>query len=391
LAQLLKYPVTAKKLLQYIPENEFAGIIKETGVDYQVKKLYGKNLFYLLLYGLLESTRISQRSLEDVYKSNKFRILFNLVNPKDFKFNALSARLSNINVDFFERTYTILYNEFSHIINYKEAHDYKLTRVDSTMVCEAANKIEAGMVVGKKKDGKKQVKYTISLTDLLPSSADVYTEQAALSEDITIPKSILKDIDKKMDHVFVFDRGVKGRKNYCELSANGVRFITRINENAKHVVIESQDVPEDLKIGNLRILSDEKIFLLRDKKILDTPFRLIKTINSQNEPLWFLTTIFDLPINMILYIYKRRWDIEVFNRFIKQELNFKHFLSTSLNGIKVTLYMTLILAMLILIYKKFNNVGYKTAKRRFYFELDELILNIAISATGGNPKLILRC
>jgi hypothetical protein len=391
LVQILSQKVTAKQLLQYIPEEKFAGLIKETGVDYQVKKLFGKNLFYLLLYGLLETTRVSQRSLEDVFKSNKFKLLFNLIKPKDFRYNALSQRLANINAEFFESVYGLIYDDFSQAFSDRDALKYKLTRVDSTMVCEAANKLEAGMTVGKKKNGKKQIKYTISLTDLLPSSVEVFTQQSALSEDITIPQAILKDLDKKLDHVFVFDRGVHGRKYFCELDENGVRFITRINENSRHKVLKSIKIPKNLKVGNLTILSDEKVYLISDKKVFYTPFRLIKTINSKNEPIWFLTNIFEFSISEVIWGYKRRWDIEVFNRFIKQELNFKHFLSTNLNGIKVVLYMTLILAMLILIYKKFNEVGYKTAKRRFYYEVDDLILYMAIVASGGNPRLVLRC
>jgi len=70
--------VTAKQLLQHIPEELLADLAQETRVDYQVKKTFGKNFFYLLLYGLLETTRVSQRSLEDVFKSPKFKFLFNL-------------------------------------------------------------------------------------------------------------------------------------------------------------------------------------------------------------------------------------------------------------------------------------------------------------------------
>lgn len=52
--------------------------------------------------------------------------------------------------------------------------------------------------------------------------------------------------------------------------------------------------------------------------------------------------------------------------------------------------MTLILAMLILIYKRINGVGYKTAKRRFYYELEDEILEAAIKLSGGDPNLVFR-
>ena len=80
----------------------------------------------------------------------------------------------------------------------------------------------------------------------------------------------------------------------------------------------------------------------------------------------------------------------MFFRFIKQELNFTHFISVSENGIKIILYMTLILAMLILIYKKINKIGYKTAKRRFHIEMCDLVTAVIVVYCGGDPKLVFR-
>jgi hypothetical protein len=52
--------------------------------------------------------------------------------------------------------------------------------------------------------------------------------------------------------------------------------------------------------------------------------------------------------------------------------------------------MTLIVAMLVLIYKKANNLGYKTAKRRFVLELRELITGIMIVFSGGDPSKVFK-
>ena len=207
MAQISKNKITAKELLELIPESEFARLIEDSGIDYQVKKLFGRNLFYLLLYGLLESTRVSLRSLEDVYKSKKFKHLFQLFNQKNIKYNTISTRLSKIDNEFFENVYNLVYERFSSLFEEHQALTYKISRVDSTMVVEAANKIEEGMVA----NGKKQIKYTFSLTEMLPSSIEVFTDQSSSSEDITIPQVILNNLDKKQDNIFVFDRGFNSR------------------------------------------------------------------------------------------------------------------------------------------------------------------------------------
>jgi hypothetical protein len=338
----------------------------------------------------LESTRVSLRSLEDVYKSRKFKHLFQLFSQKNIKYNTISSRLSKIDIEFFENIYKLVYEKFSTLVEEQQALTYKITRVDSTMVSEAANKIEEGMVVGWKRDGKKQIKYTLSLTEMLPSSVEVFTDKSVLSEEVSLSEVILKNIDKKDDNIFVFDRGLQSRAKLSEINKQDIKFVTRIREVARHEILRSYDVPDDYVVGNLRILSDEKVFLFNKHEKVKTPFRLIKTINEESKPLWFLTNEYSLPIDEVIRVYKRRWDIEVFFRFIKQELNFKHFLSTKTNGIKVVLYMTLILAMLILIYKKINGLGYKTAKRKFYFELEDEIIDAAIRLSGGDPNLVFR-
>jgi len=390
--QILKNDnISAKQLLQFIPEELLADLAQETHVDYQVKKTFGKNFFYLLLYGLLETTRVSQRSLEDVFKSSKFKFLFNLTDQKNFKHNTISTRLANINYVYFEKIYQYTYELFSNEFSAQDAAKYKITRVDSTMVCETANKLAEGMTVGKKKNGKKQIKYTISLTDMFPSSVEVFSKQSELSEDLTIPKVVLKNIDKKKNNIFTWDRGVIKRKNLSDIASEGFIFVTRINTNSKTKILCENKIPENPKHRNLTIFNDQYVYLYGDNKIVETEFRLIKTVNEENESLWFLANNkIELSAKEILDVYKRRWDIEVFNRFIKQELNFSHFLSTNINGIKVVLYMTLILSMLILVYKKINNLGYKTAKRRFYYEIDELIMSIVVVYCGGNPELMLR-
>ncbi|KAA6327900.1 hypothetical protein EZS27_023145 [termite gut metagenome] len=60
------------------------------------------------------------------------------------------------------------------------------------------------------------------------------------------------------------------------------------------------------------------------------------------------------------------------------------------NGIEVMLYMTLIVAMFVLIYKRTNEIGYKTAKRRFAMELQNLIISMIVVECGDDPSLFFK-
>ena len=232
--------IGVEDLLKLIPEDLLLDLAKETNVDYQVKKLYGRNVFNLLLFALIEKERIGLRGLE--------------------AYQSVYEQCSQ------------LYDE--SVLSLK----YKITRVDSTMVCQNACKLEQGINVGSKKDGKKQIKYTINLTNMFPSSVEVFTEQSCISENLTIPKAILKVLDKRKDNVFVFDRGVSDRKVFCELDKNDCSFVTRVQVDARHVVVEDHNPPSGLVVGNLTVLKDQRVYLYRTgPNVVEHPFRLIQT------------------------------------------------------------------------------------------------------------------
>ncbi|WP_245600474.1 transposase [Flavobacterium daejeonense] len=190
-----------------------------------------------------------------------------------------------------------------------------------------------------------------------------------------------------------------------DFEEKSVKFIIRAKENRKFEEIESFLISSSLKKwGDWEIIKDSKVKLYTGKPIenkrgnlhfrqekVETKFRLVVIKNEKtNKEFWFLTNEFELTAKEIADYYRKRWDIEVFFRFLKQELNLSHLVSLNKNGIQVMVYMTMIAAMLLLIYKKANNLGYKTAKRRIAMELRDMITAILIIFAGGNPDKVFK-
>ena len=74
------------------------------------------------------------------------------------------------------------------------------------------------------------------------------------------------------------------------------------------------------------------------------------------EKKFVLTNIFDFPVSKILELYKMRWQIELFFKWIKQNLRIKHWIGHNENAIKIQLYTALIAFVLIrLIQEEINN------------------------------------
>lgn len=381
------------QLLSLIPDEDIRKIAKRTHVDYYAKILDGKSMLCLILYSLIECQRNSLRTMEDIFNSSSFKFLFNLDSNRRVRYNSISERLSVINLDFFKRSYELIHSQFSQYYSEEEIENLHLIRVDSTMVAEAANKFKNGMNIGKKKDGKKQIKYTIAFDGKYPCMSALFTDKGYLSEDLAIPKVVYAYAEKNKNCVFVFDRGVSKRQVLCNLNQHSSFFVTRLKDNFRYRVINQIEDGGKRGIGSLQLISDRTIQLgtPNSKQFLEDHFRLIIAINPKTKITYsFLTNLFDTKVEEILSFYKKRWDIEVFFRFLKQELNLVHITSTSENGMMVMMYMTMIASMLVLTYKRMNNVGYKTAIRRISFELNEFIIKLIVKQCGGDPSLVFR-
>ena len=119
-------------------------------------------------------------------------------------------------------------------------------------------------------------------------------------------------------------------------------------------------------------VQDSVVYLFEDgAKLLKKRLRLVQYRRLKDgQLLSFVTNLWQLPASVIAEAYRRRWDIEVLFRFMKQEMNLTHFVCNDRNAIAVMLYFTMITAMLVLIYKKRNGItSYKLAKIQFFKEL----------------------
>jgi predicted transcriptional regulator len=387
--------ISVSELLSLLPDEELNKIARRTKVNYYVKVLDGKSIFCLILYALVECQRNSLRTMEDIFNSPQFKFLFNLDSSQTVRHSSISERLSVINIEFFHQAYDLTYKYFSTYYNRIQRENARLIRVDSSMVAEAANKLIDGMNIGRKKDGKKQIKYTVAFDGELPCMTKIFTNRQCLSEDTTIPQVVFDYARKDRSAIFTFDRGVGKRETFRKLSQQGTSFVTRINPRAKYKLVRELENGNNRLVGSLQLIKELEVQLPKNRKehwvFPEETFRLTITRHPEDgTEYWFLTNLFDIDVEEVLKYYKKRWDIEVFFRFLKQELNFSHITSTNPNGIAVMMYMTMITAMMVLIYKKLNNVGYKTAVRRISLELNELIIKMIVNHCGGDPSLVFR-
>ena len=399
------HKVGVNHLLGVIPESLLANLSKTTKVDHYAKVLHGKKLFYLLMYGILENEKLSQRTLEDTFNDSVFKLIFNLDEEEKVRRSSISERLSKINPDYFKQIYECIYEQFSESYSLTEREKYNLIRVDSSMVSETVGKLVEGL---DNKSGKKAVKYSIAFDGVLPCGSNVFTSPSYASEDIALPEAVMNHVKKENNYknIYVMDRGLQSTRTMKTFTKDNIAFICRVKENRKYVELESLIAKnQNLDLGESTLIKDCKVqlytgILINNKRgkthhkqeLVNHNFRLVivQSKVEQDKQYYLLTNDFEISAKEIAQAYRRRWDIEVFFRFLKQEMNVSHLVSLNKNGIQVMLYMTLIVAMLILIYKKANKIGYKTAKRRFSMEIRDLAIAIIVVQCGGDPKLFFK-
>lgn len=372
-----------EKLLRLIPSKKLDFLGAETKVDYQVKKLRGNTIFKLILFSMLNSQKLSLRVMESFCSSAHFK-KYAGVGKINTRYNSIRDRICTINPEYFEKLFDTIFKIYNHELREEKA----LVKVDSTYVSIAGNLVNWSLKSGNPNNYHKQIKYGVSLKGNLPCHVRIFTERQFLSENLALGETILHTLAIK-ESIITFDRGLQSRKVFDEMDANNILFVGRTYTECTKKQVEKKVVPKKPKSSSVSIVSDITCTLrIHSQGWTKSRYRLIKgRIDETQEEICFVTNYLDASPYEIAAIYRQRWDIEIFFRFLKHNLNLNHLVSRNQNGIRVMISMTMILAILILAYKKLNKIkGYKIAKLKFEIELDNCLLKEIVRLCGGNPQ-----
>ena len=151
---------------------------------------------------------------------------------------------------------------------------------------------------------------------------------------------------------YVFDKGYCDYAWWNRIDAGGARFVTRLKSNAAVTVVCTRQVPS-LDAG--QILGDEVVrFTHRSNRgghrnTYDGLLRRIEVARPGEPPLVLVTNDLSAPAAEIAQIYRQRWQIELFFKWIKQHLRIKRFLGENENAIRIQILTALIAYLLVAI------------------------------------------
>ena len=166
----------------------------------------------------------------------------------------------------------------------------------------------------------------------------------ALTDGKTHDLSAARALQLPKGSIVVMDRGYNDYAWYKQLNNNGIFFVTRLKTNARYRVIERR------KVLKTKGLTSDQTIQLTGARAKHCPIRLRRIGYKDADTdihYTFLTHHFKLAARTIADIYKARWQVELFFKWIKQNLKIKRFLGTSKNAVLTQIWIAMCVHLLL--------------------------------------------
>jgi len=178
---------------------------------------------------------------------------------------------------------------------------------------------------------------------------------ASLHEGNRHEVASLDDIPVYPGSGYVMDRGYVDFLRLHQLHAAGAFFVTRLKSGIRYYVGESR--PVDKTVG-LRCDQTIRLNSRKGRRDYPDPLRRISYVDPQSgQALVFLSNWFALEAFVVAQVYRRRWGIETFFRWLKQHLRLRGFFSNSPNGVRIQIWSALCAHLLVAIAKQRKNLS----------------------------------
>jgi len=181
---------------------------------------------------------------------------------------------------------------------------------------------------------------------------------------------------------YVADKGYTDFRRLYKIHKHGSFFVTRAKKNLQFKRMYSRKV--DATTG---VLNDQigKLVVYKSKNEYPEKLRRIRFYDCEhNKYLVFLTNNMTLEASEIAFLYKKRWEVEIFFRWMKQHLKIKSFWGTTMNAVKIQVYCAIIAYCLVAL------VGNKLKVDRPIYEILQ-ILSISLLDKTPMREILTKC
>ena len=339
----MKYHNTIfNQLLNMLPRYRFEQSVKSTQANRYTKHFTAWNQLLVNLYAQVSG----KKSLRDIETGLKMQ------QNSWYHLGLTNAVRSTISYANNKRPYQIAENTFYHLLekckDVTPKHKFRfknpLYTLDATVIDLCLSMFPWAKF--RKRKGALKIHTLLDHRGTIPSFiviTDAKQHEVKVAQNLFLPVSL--------DSIITVDKAYVDFQWLYGLKQRGVYFVTRAKETMNYRVVGQQEVN-----SSKGLLADKEIMLtgFYTSKKYPEKLRLVTYHDSEHDKTYqFLTNNFQLAAYTIAQIYKARWQVELFFKWIKQNLKIKTFLGTSKNAV-LTQIWTAMIYYLLLAYIKYQ-------------------------------------
>lgn len=320
------------QIVEFLPRYEFEKCVKRYKGDFHTKSLNSYNHLLQLIFGQITSCS----SLRDIclclkaHQNNLYHLgIRQQVNQSSLS-RANEKRDYRIFQDFgyhlIEQVRPLFAKERTPLIDLEET----IFALDSTSISVSINL--AAWASGKYSRGAVKMHTLLDLRGNIPTFIHI-------SDGTWHDSNVMDYIQFESNAVYTMDKAYVDLTALNKMDSIGAYFVTRAKSVMRYRIIETMDTNED------DILADQLVMLTGHKssQLYPKPLRIVQYRDAEtNEKLTFISNNMDISALDIANIYRNRWQIEVFFKWIKQNMTVKRMWGYSENAVRIHLWTAII-------------------------------------------------
>jgi hypothetical protein len=375
--------IALEKLFTLLPPVQLERLATTYQLDRQNSvKLSGPVVFLCVLNGLLNHNELTLQLLAETY-------LQQTGDTADY--SSFSKCLARISPDYFAEVFGYIRQKLVPSAQPSALQALRLRFVDATTVTLSAKLLQFGLLVGTRSQDKprRHVKSVVELTDRLPNLLRLCKDKSENADSVALGETMQKH--SQPGDLWIFDKGCHGRQRLLSIHEAHAFFLTPHSQQKlriDRVLLETDPAtwpnqpPQEGEPDFVLVRVEQGIFensqSTQNQKWQAMPLVLVEGVRfDPRTKTWkSLTLMTNLPLSAegqkvgpftvleLTQVYRQRWEIEVFFKFVKQHLSVSHLTSRCENGIQVMLYMALSAALLLIWYQEQTGIdrGWRSVK-----------------------------
>lgn len=336
-------------IMKFMPMHEFSKCVSDHNGEYRMRSFSCYDQFLSMAFAQLTG-RESLRDIETCLGSMRSK-LYHI----GFRGKMSKSTLSDAN----ESRDSEIYSNFAKVLMVKAQKLYSsdsLADTDLSLITNSLYALDASTIdlcLSVFPWAKyKSTKSAIKLHTLLDLRGNIPSFIIITDGKGSEPK-VMDEIPWQSGAIYLMDRGYIDLKRLYNITTSGAFFVIRMRNNIHWRRLYSHKVDKHAKEAGL--ICDQTVIMTFRQSFKNYPaqMRRVKFYDKETDKqLEFLTNNFDLPALTIARLYKQRWQVELFFKWIKQHLRIKAFFGTSENAVKTQIWIAISVYLLIAIIKK---------------------------------------